>query len=78
MPLTLSYYMGLTEGLNVVVAFTVIVSTSFQGSLSCVEKEPWLRRWLRLVTWKCLSINCAAGIGPPLNFVDWMMKYYLG
>ena len=38
------------------------------------EKEPWLR----LVTWKCVSISCAAGVGPPLNFVDWTMKYYLG
>ena len=44
-----------------------------QGSLSCFEKE----LWLRLVTWKNVSINCAALVGPPLNFVDRTMKYYL-
>ena len=27
---------------------------------------------------QCVSINCAAGVAPPLNFVDWTMKYYLG
>ena len=37
-----------------------------QGSLSCFEKEPWLR----LVAWKCVAINCAAGVDPPLNFVQ--------
>ena len=37
-----------------------------QGSLSCFEKE----LWLRMVAWKCVK-NCAAGVGPPLNFVDW-------
>ena len=26
----------------------------------------------------CVSINCAAGVVPPLNFADWTMKYYLG
>ena len=45
-----------------------------QGSFSSLEKEPWLR----LVTWKCVLINCAAGVDPPLNFVHWTMKYYLG
>ena len=25
-----------------------------------------------------MSINCAALVGPPLNFVDRTMKYYLG
>ena len=45
-----------------------------QCSLSSFEKEPWLR----LVTWNCVSINCAVVVGPPLNFVDWTMKYYLG
>ena len=45
-----------------------------QGSLSCFEKE----LWLRLVTWKCVSINDTAGVGPPLNFVDWTMKNYFG
>ena len=25
-----------------------------------------------------LSINCAAGVALPLNFVDWTMKYYMG
>ena len=24
-----------------------------------------------------MSINCAAGVGPLLNFGDWTMKYYL-
>ena len=44
--------------------------------LSRFEKEPWLQ----LVTWKCVSVNCAAGVGSdasPLNFVDWTIKYYL-
>ena len=45
-----------------------------QGSLSFFEKEPWLR----LVTWKCVSINGTAGVGPRLNFVDWTMKNYFG
>ena len=45
-----------------------------QGSLSYFEKEPWLR----LVTWKCVSISCTEEVGPPLNFVDWTMKNYLG
>ena len=50
-----------------------------QGSLPCFEKE----RRLRLVTRKCVSINCAAEvgllIGPSLNLVDWRnMRYYLG
>ena len=27
---------------------------------------------------QCVSIICAAGVAPPLNFVDWTMKYYLG
>ena len=45
-----------------------------QGSLSCFEKEPWL--WL--VTWKYVSINCTAMVGPQINFVDWTMKYHLG
>ena len=50
-------------------------ATSFPGfSLSSLEKEPWLP----LVTWKCVLINCAAGVGSPLNFVHWTMKYYLG
>ena len=53
--------------------------TRSQGSLSCFEKE----RWLRLVTRKCVSINCAAEvgllIGPSLNLADWRkMRYYLG
>ena len=26
---------------------------------------------------QCVSKNCAAGVAPPLNFVDWTMKYYL-
>ena len=25
-----------------------------------------------------MSINYAAGVGLPLNFVDWTMEYYLG
>ena len=45
-----------------------------QGSLSCFEKGPWLR----LVTWKCVSIKCTAGVGPQIHFVDWTMKYPLG
>ena len=44
-----------------------------QGSLFSLEKEPWLP----LVTWKCVLINCAAGVGPPLNFVHCTIKYYL-
>ena len=47
-----------------------------QGSLSFFEKEPWLQ----LVTWKCVSVNCAAGVGSdasPLHFVDCTIKYYL-
>ena len=23
-------------------------------------------------------MNCAAGVSPPLKFVDWTMEYYLG
>ena len=45
-----------------------------QGFLSCFEKEPWLR----LVTWKCVSVNCTAAVSPPLNFVNRTMKKYLG
>ena len=45
-----------------------------QDSLSSFEKEPWLQ----LVTWKCVSIKCAAGVGPQINFVDGTMKYHLG
>ena len=25
-----------------------------------------------------MSINCTGEVGPPLNFVDWTMKNYLG
>ena len=25
-----------------------------------------------------MSIKCAAGVGPQINFVDWTMKYHLG
>ena len=25
-----------------------------------------------------MSINCSAGVSPPLNFVDCTMQYYLG
>ena len=25
-----------------------------------------------------MSIYCAGGVSPPLNFVDWTMEYYLG
>ena len=32
--------------------------------------------WARGNLW--VSINCAAGVVPPLNFADWTMKYYLG
>ena len=45
-----------------------------QSSLSCFEKEPRLR----LVKWKCVSINCEAGVGPQINFVFGTMKYHLG
>ena len=45
-----------------------------QGCLSSFEKEPWLR----LVTWKYVTIKCAPGVCPQINFVDWTMKYHLG
>ena len=49
-------------------------TTSFPG-FSLFLRE---RALLRLVTWKRVSINFSLGVGPPLNFVDWTMKCYLG
>ena len=68
MPLTLSYYKGLTEGLNLVVAFTVIVSTSFPG-FSLLRRERTLVAALVAAGYVEMSVNkLRGGDRSPIKF----------
>ena len=52
----------------------IFIPTSFPG-FSLLLRE---RTLVAVGHVESVLINCAAGAGPSLNFVDWTMKYYLG